>query len=298
MTRVVLHVGYPKTATTWLQKVVLPRHPELVLLRRATPGCEWIQQLLADHPFDFTPDRHRAAIDASFAPLGERVAFISHEAYLGDPFLGGINSELAAPRLAALFPDARIVIVIREQGAMIDSLYRQYVQEGGVATPEQLFADPSALRVRFARGYLAYDRACALFAAHFGRARVRVLLFERLLEAPDQFLGELYDHCGVAHVPLVRSDDVGRNVGLASPALEILRTANRVLTSSFQPQALLPMRSRTLRRALQRRSARSSAARPAVPEPLSALLRASYREGNRRLRDELGLPVEQAGYAV
>lgn len=301
MRRVLLHVGYPKTATTWLQKVVLPRHDQLALLRHRSSGCDWIQRVLADHALDFDPERYRAAIEESLRAAAGRVAFISHEAYLGDPFLGAPNGEASARRLHTLFPDARVLIVIREQGAMIDSLYRQYVQEGGTASPQQLFADPSALRVRFARGYLAYDGAVDRFAAHFGRERVRVMLFEDLRASPQRFVDELCEMAGVAPLSLGGADSEARNVGLSPPSLRLLRVANRLLESSFQPRALLPIRSRSLRRFLQRRVdplLASRRDRPVVPESLRESLRESYRPNNRRLRDELGLAVDAAGYAV
>lgn len=306
MASLVLHVGYPKTATTWLQRVVLPRHPQLALLRRTTPGCEWIDRTASAHPFELDAAALREAIAKSLSGLAGRVPFVSHEAYLGDPFLGAGSVETYAQRLSLLFPDASVLIVLREQEGMLESLYRQYVQEGGTARPGQLFEPPGFQRPRFAPGYLAYDRALDLYSAAFGRSRIRALLYEELREAPQRFVDAICALAGVESLDVQALSREEPNRGLSPPSLALLRAANLVLRSSFQPKALLPFgSSRAVRRLLQRRlepllpaRARGALERPLLPAALRDRLRDSYRAGNRRLRDEYRLPVADAGYAL
>ena len=51
----------------------------------------------------------------------------------GHPYSGGYDSRMIADRVAEVFPEARILIVIREQRSMIVSTYKQYVNAGGEA---------------------------------------------------------------------------------------------------------------------------------------------------------------------
>ena len=52
-----------------------------------------------------------------------KVPVISHERLSGYPHSGGHDSKEIAHRLAAVFPNAKVVIVIREQKSMILSNY-------------------------------------------------------------------------------------------------------------------------------------------------------------------------------
>ena len=49
----------------------------------------------------------------------------------GQAFSGGYDTKEIADRLKAVFPDGRIVVVVREQRSMIVSTYKQYLKAGG-----------------------------------------------------------------------------------------------------------------------------------------------------------------------
>ncbi len=50
--RVIVHVGHPKTARTWLQTRVFPGHPGLDHWHEV-PGFDWINGIVNLHDFDF-----------------------------------------------------------------------------------------------------------------------------------------------------------------------------------------------------------------------------------------------------
>ncbi len=54
---VIVHVGYPKTASTWLQTRVFLAHPGLVYWRQA-PGFYWVNGIVNLHDFDFDAPTH------------------------------------------------------------------------------------------------------------------------------------------------------------------------------------------------------------------------------------------------
>ncbi len=47
---VFVHVGYPKTASTWLQTRVFPGHPGLDYWRQV-PGFDWVNGIVNLHDF-------------------------------------------------------------------------------------------------------------------------------------------------------------------------------------------------------------------------------------------------------
>ena len=54
---VIVHVGYPKTASTWLQTRVFPAHPGLDYWRDV-PGFDWVNKVVNLHDFDFDAKAH------------------------------------------------------------------------------------------------------------------------------------------------------------------------------------------------------------------------------------------------
>lgn len=57
---------------------------------------------------------------------------LSAERLSGNPHSGGYDSLQTAKRLHRLFPQAKVLVVVREQTEEILSCYNQYVRAGGV----------------------------------------------------------------------------------------------------------------------------------------------------------------------
>ena len=95
-----VHVGYPKTGTSFLQLEVFPKIRE-----------------------------------------GNRdICIISRENLIGDCFSLDVSDMGAIVRLIKKFyPDAKIILGIREIGGMLVSLYSQYVKEGGHLKQKDFF---------------------------------------------------------------------------------------------------------------------------------------------------------------
>lgn len=295
----ILHIGYQKTATTWLQKGVLKHHPELALILRGTKGADWLEHVIGDHPFAFDPDRIRSAFSECIEPFPGRLPFVSHEAWIGDPYAGGHNTPENARRLHAIFPEARVIVVVREPIDMIKSMYRQYVQEGGALDCETLLTAGYPRRTYFDRNFLNYDEVLDLYVGLFGADRVCALPYERIVDSPQQFVNDLFEFCGVSPLNLDEIKQRRKNRGLSMPSLAVARRLNRVLGSAFNPAPLLPQRLvtwRELRHFLQRRvdprladRLWSDAENPLLSSDLVEQLEAHYRPHNERLEHEYGI---------
>ena len=75
-------------------------------------------------------------VDEGLSPV------VSFERFSGNPFSGGYDSKEIADRLVQVFPDARVLVVVREQRSMIVSTYKQYVREGGALPPSKFMLPP------------------------------------------------------------------------------------------------------------------------------------------------------------
>lgn len=115
--RVFLHVGLPKTATTYLQTVLWASRPQLRAQGLLLPGEErrdhlWASRAVREDPnLDRAPERHRTAWDRLLGEVAawEGDALVSHE------FFAAAAAQQAEAAIAALAPaEVHLVVTARE----------------------------------------------------------------------------------------------------------------------------------------------------------------------------------------
>jgi hypothetical protein len=218
--RPLLHIGYHKTGTTWLQRHVFG-DPE-----SGFSQMSGAQRLIAVNAFDFKPKRIRRQMGRKMGEARGLVPVLSSERLSGEPHFGGYDSELIADRLAAVFPEARILVVVREQTSMFLSIYKEYIRRGGAASLRQYLAAPGDgyWMPQFRFEFLEYHRLIRYYQDLFGAESVKVLPYELLRARPGAFLGEIGRFVGVqVRQPQVRSV----NISLSALVLDLKRQANR-----------------------------------------------------------------------
>ncbi|MEM8731291.1 MAG: hypothetical protein AAGF79_15375 [Pseudomonadota bacterium] len=188
-----LHVGYHKTATTWLQNIVFtPQNYFVQMLSHA----EVFEQILNPHGLQFDPSVARATFKAHLgtAPEHAEVDVVSLESITGLPFTGGRESDDYARRLKQIFlddpdgeapPRVTVLLTIREQFAIIASVYMQYLMRAGTERPERFLDEtPYPGYPTFSAENFCYHRLVGLYQDLFGAENVLVLPQE--LIAADQ----------------------------------------------------------------------------------------------------------------
>ncbi len=194
--RPLIHIGYHKTASTWLQRMVF-RQPDF--------GFAWLDvdpDIWLSHPLRFDAARARAVYGEQMrAAAAGNVPVLSNERLSGHPHSGGYDSALIAQRLKDVFADGRVLMVIREQRASILSAYKQYVKKGGVNSLKRYLTPKTDGHVpQFNAHHFAYDALIERYFDLFGRENVQVLSYEQFVKDPGGFLHAVTEFSGVAAI--------------------------------------------------------------------------------------------------
>lgn len=245
--RPLLHIGYHKTGTTYLQKRVF---------NSAQSGFSRIGEPLAlraafvePKTSTFDPEQARGRFEAEVeeAIQEDLTPVFSLERFSGNPVAGGQNpvaggrdSRVLADRLHATFPNARVLIVIREQVDMIVSVYKMVIKRGGAQSLPQFVTPPSGVEstshVRF--DFYEYHHLIGYYREAFGSENVLVLPYELLQSRPKKFIDRVVDFTdaqGSLKLPQRRM-----NVSPSSFSLALKRRANRLFVkNTFNPVPIL-----------------------------------------------------------
>jgi len=302
----IVHLGYHKTATTWLQKVLFPQTTSHDYLPRKTVQ----QAFLAAPGFHFDPleARRLLGLEGRNRPL-----LLSEENLSGYLHNGGLHGFLApevARRIKAVLPDAHIVVFIRNQFDICRASYAQYVSGGGTWSARRYFDTASAVQGALTRPWKApafefehyeFDRLIAHYDDLFGRDRVHVYPYERLAEA-DGLVAQLRADTGLELEP----GPVPRgktNASLGAASLLLLRGVNLFTRQSVvNKDCLIDLPGgQGLRHAAKWLLARVPGLnrRPAqLPLAVHERIAAHYPASNRRLAALRDLPLADFGYPL
>ncbi|WP_031549428.1 hypothetical protein [Parvularcula oceani] len=299
-----LHVGYPKTATTWLQAQLFERHPRL-----CTPWPTFDNRIIEEICWcpeaQFDPARVRAAFeeDAAAGRAEGKIPVISHEVLVGDPVRGLYWGDLAARRLAKVFPDARVLISIREQVGFAYSAWGEYVRRGGTMSLEHyLFRTGTeclGYRPLLPPEYLRFAGLYANYLGLLGQGAVALLPIEQLKQDPGLYVRNVLSLVGL---PVWDEfDSVAIYPAVSPQALAVQRRLNRLVTVDALNIGH-PKRdaiSKWVQRLDRRISPdRAEAQRKRQRETVAPRLRALVAESNKELSDLSGVDLRAFNYSV
>ena len=203
-----IHIGYHKTGTTWLQNTVFKDDFEGVkLLSTAAKGpCDLARLFYA------TPEGSLlSSFDSDINTIQEKISEIikskaeldgqwvlSHERLSGNPHSGGFDAQIIAERLKSRFPDGRVLIIFREQSSMLVSAYFQYLARGGVLSFKRYADRPYDGRLpHFTFEYLKYDLLISRYKKLFGESNVLALPYEMFSNQPEHFIKHISKFSGI-----------------------------------------------------------------------------------------------------
>ena len=310
----ILHIGFPKSASTYLQLAVFPSHPEVAFSWRDHNDLFF---QLRNYSIDFDEEEFVKRLrDRPVDPrkTKAKVRLFSAESLSGHDY-NGIGARHILDTLARVMPEVRILLVLREQHSYIASAWNAYVQEGGTLGLRGFLTEHASPAVSFdiPRGkggqpgnnniftHLCYADYVKYAQSKFGEDRVKVVFFEDLRTDRDRFFTELFDFLGVDIS--FRAPDNPENVSFSPPWLHFHRYFNRFCQTQYNGSGFLPYsvysRSRWLTGVLSRRFpvGRKPSARDVVPL-VPGWARERWQQSNRELGAIVGRDLGSLGYVV
>lgn len=183
----IFHIGYPKTATSWLQSSLFPIVKNAHYIPRGDTARAFVQ---CSH-WEFDPERIRN----KFMNLSNKQLIFSLEGFLGTTHnygLGGYMTVEHANRIKKTFPEAKIVLFIRRQTDIISSSYAQYIKGGGTHGIRKFLYHQSLKNLGgltlFSWQYYEYHYIIRLYQDLFGEKNVFIFLFEDFVRNKKDFV--------------------------------------------------------------------------------------------------------------
>ena len=332
--RVLVHVGVPKSATTTLQFNLFAGLDHVTYLGKMydRPGVPWeSNQAIADlvdamwtqTEGEFDRERASALLTRGFVdrPLRERVV-LSEE---GLTWAGAVDRLEIARRIRRAFGRCAILITIREQRSalwsfhrwmharrLVDEPFDRWIARGLAASrePDSMTRAPEDFVLRQYR----FGDLIGMYQNVFGADRVAVIAMEQLRTDPDAVSRTLADLLGttpeIVRTKLTEKGDQNTSVGRLGSAYQRLARRARAARGRLisrdpdwrDPLALADIRT-GMHGPLMRAIARIDRP-PPKPSPASAdAIAAYYRSDNARAMDLLASgrsPVDLGalGYAL
>jgi hypothetical protein len=308
--RPLVHVGYPKAASTWLQQNVW--NNSSLGFCSPIPAAE-IRRLLVwppDLSFQSEPVGSLLSMTLQHTP-NTCVPVLSEERLSGAAESGGHDAVSIAGRIRLVIPGGRVLIVIRRQADIIGSAWGQYVKYGGTEPLSRWLesqVDPFSLVPRFSPHFYEFDRLYEVYASLYGKDDVLVITQEQLRESAVQFVRTIQHFAAAA--PLAQSlPSQSANARLDASVLHLVRLQNlfgrkpygRSRTSlNPYPAQIAPVRWGL------KGLAHASRTIPGVADRMNLRLRSEiadyvqdrFEVSNRKLQAATGLPLDQLGYPV
>lgn len=204
-----LHVGLPKTGTTFLQQMVFGCWPNLTYCNDL-----WFPYLVLQEQ--------------------NKKYLVSNETLSGRPwnrdpqqgFSWHDETEQILDGLTRLYPDASILISFRRHASFVESLYAQYLHEGGTRPLEQFFSLDAGDSIISARD-LNYTELVELAESRFG-GRVFVFTLDQIREDLERLLADMGDFFGEAPPKIAALDLSYRNRSVGHYQAKVLRRLNGI----------------------------------------------------------------------
>lgn len=225
-----IHIGYPKAASTWLQQTIFSDEGAGFYAPWGFPSGDAIEQFVLTNSFRFCAKSARQFFEPGLQEAAQKklIPVLSQESLIGNQVRGCYWTKDVADRIYETFPEARILIMIREQKAVIASSYRQYIRKGETGTlahflgtdkPRQPGIGPICMLDR-----LEYDLPIAYYQKLFGKNNVLILPMELLKMNPQEIGKTVLEFAGSNGNG--NYQQIAKNVGFKAGTLAIKRHLN------------------------------------------------------------------------
>lgn len=283
---IIIHLGLHKTGSTYLQRVVFPENAAALgffSVRRKNQLSDFGKYLLRENDISYSKEKAFSLLSKNklFEISDTLRLLLSEEQFAGSPWNSAKDRKRNFDRLHQLFPNAKYILVLRDQEELTQSLYLEYIKKGGTAYWKD-FLNYKGNELDFSRGfYLQYAEYYNYITSIVGEERLKILYYKELQQQPKEFFRKMEDFVGK---PIVVTDaNEIRNPSIEGSNAWILRFFNRFLSSDRQPFLLLPKSWwHLLQRLLMKRK---TSRKFIIPEEAVAAFCEPYKKRNLQLPD-------------
>lgn len=340
MRDVILHAGVHRTGTTFLQTRCFPFLKDVHLVCRDNYSdsdtgstADRLGRIASANPLFLDLAAEKAALERSLESVEQRTVLISMERWFGSMWYGFHNNQINSQTFQYLFPEARIILTIRRQDTLLESLYRQILRGYGYPPVDGFLNLVDGRFLELGRNHacfpslnprtLDFHKYVRNYRALFGDRNVLVLPFEQMVQDARGFFETMCGFIGTEpYYP-----DVGQPVheGYSLLSSRIAMALNRFVRVNRRGPGSLPrfLPQRPLSTYLARRSSESRFHQ--ILEGVNERISLSYlltnvvdrhahrkgsliddrtrrlvmdllRDSNRALDEDLGLGLHRYGY--
>lgn len=301
--RPLIHIGYPKCGSTWLQRHIFNNPKYGFIQPWDNHRGVLLDTFVNANMYRFDHEAARAAIAPGFDEAYARglVPVISDETLAGDAIQRRYDGPELSKRLHAAFPEARVLIVIREQRAMAISMYKQYVYQGGRLSFEEFVGagdEPVGWSPWYHANYMEFDASVGRYRDLFGPENVHVLPLEAINASNEAALQRIQRHNGIEPTPI--DEHPRSNVGMRATATLFRRKTNGLLhpirrkwNDHYTAKTMF-----AIARLLDRHTSKDM--NKSIEEKWRAhadkIYQGLFNEGNRQVSEWTGEDLSQYGY--
>lgn len=296
------------------------RHPDFYIVGAPRSGTTWMYLALARHPGIFVPrlkEPHFFARDLDSGSYLDSLYFVraaheylalfhdaSRDQLVGEGSTSYLFSRVAAEGIAAVRPDARIIMMLRDPVEMIHSFHARRVYSGSedlIRFEDALVAEearrdgrripPNArnLPALQYRELGRYAEQVERYLRHFPRERVHVMEFGEFAADPAAAHAATVAFLGLPSQERPRVEPENVAPGVRATRLHRLLHSPR---SVHLARALLPAGLKSRVRGAAERLTTAETGRQALDAELRMQLRNGFRSDVRRLGELLGRDFE------
>tara|TARA_B110000285_G_C15142469_1_gene631908 strand:- start:7235 stop:8233 length:999 start_codon:yes stop_codon:yes gene_type:complete len=204
---VYLHIGFQKTASTYLQDNVFPHFEGVKFVNKNKYVNKWLGCLRSfDTSYFHNKNNIYKKLESEYSE--SQKFLISKEVLVGNPFANFSDNTSIAHTLKKSFPDAKILLIIRKQDDLLNYLYSLYLKFGGRKkikdflyygensfTHSGLYTlenrDQALPPIGVSPHSLNYYNIISNYIELFGKENIKIIPYELLKYKPKEFITEI-----------------------------------------------------------------------------------------------------------
>tara|TARA_B100001564_G_scaffold110889_2_gene91945 strand:+ start:5344 stop:6285 length:942 start_codon:yes stop_codon:yes gene_type:complete len=202
-----IHAGMPKCGSTYLQEEVFPQLNELYFthlqMYNTCPIAMFLKRAVYANPLLYNIKEEATESYEYLVKLEKKKVLISWEGLYGDCFNNSMNTLFLNKLLKYNYPNAKILLIIRRQCDLIESLYKQCLHQYHSMKVDE-FLNYQSDTGRFlpfkpawwigmnvdVRAFNFYEIAQA-YIKLFGNKNVKIIPYELMIDNKNFFLEEI-----------------------------------------------------------------------------------------------------------